>query len=112
VVVHLNDEGWRQLTWKADEYGQNDFTINLRDPDFTTQVQRIAVIVVSGNVVALSLGRSGDLDTGVKFANIHVLQPAVLAAIIRWRQYSCRTSASSAGRTPPPPGPGVPEGLH
>ena len=109
VVVHLNDEDWRQLAWRADDYGQNAFTINLRDPDFTTQVQRIAVIVVSGNIVALglgrSIGRSGDLDTGVRFANIHVLQPAALAAIIekmKLNPYSSIVTALETGGVLPP----------
>lgn len=109
VVVHFNDEDWRQLVWKADEYGKNHFTINLRAPNFTRQVQRIAVIVVSGNVVALSLGRSigpsGDLDTGVRFANLHDLQPAALTAIIdkmKLKSHSSVLVALTGGGVLPP----------
>ncbi|MET3935657.1 hypothetical protein [Arthrobacter sp. OAP107] len=86
VVLHLHDEDWRQLSWRADEYDEYAFTVNLRDPDFTTHVQRIAVIVVDGIIVALGLGRSrgrsGDLDTQVKFTNVFALEPATLAAVI------------------------------
>ncbi|WP_284984398.1 hypothetical protein [Arthrobacter sp. efr-133-TYG-118] len=86
VIVHLNEDDWRELAWIANGFGKNVFTINLRDPDFTTPVQRIAVIAVRGDVVALSLGRSlgrsGDLDTRVKFSHVHVLQPAALEAVI------------------------------
>lgn len=109
VVVHLNDSDWRQLAWKADEYGQNGFTINLRNPDFTRQVQRIAVIVVDGSVVALSLGRSrgrsGDLDTQVKFTNSFDVEPAAIDAVIermKLHPYSSIVASLEAGGVLPP----------
>lgn len=109
VIVHLNDDDWRQLAGKADEYGQNDFTINLRHPDFTRQVQRIAVIVVDGSVVALSLGRSrgrsGDLDTQVKFTNSLDVEPAAIDAVIekmKLHPHSSIVASLEAGGLLPP----------
>jgi len=109
VVVHLTEADWRDLAWKVRESGQQAFTINMREPDFTTPVQRIAVIVVSGNVVALSLGRSlgrsGDLDTGVRFANIHVVKAAALTVIIekmKLNRYSAIVDALETGGLLPP----------
>lgn len=103
VITSLGHEDWRKLTYSLDAYGRGGFKINLRDSNFTTQVQRITVIVTEDEVVAVglarSLGSSGDLDTAVAFSNVHLLETTPLTGIAETLHLHPHSTAAATFRT-------------
>ena len=77
VIVVMAADDLQQALAVADEYGREWLTLNVRSPSLTTMADRVVLIVGSGTLMALclgrSLGRSGDLDTRVRYSNLFLL---------------------------------------
>lgn len=81
VIVVMPADDWTQALAIAEEYGRESLTLNVRFPSLTTVTERLVLVVGSGTVMALclgrSLGRSGDLDTRVRYSNLFSLDVPV-----------------------------------
>lgn len=81
VVVPLAVGDVGQAFAFDEEDGGHRITLNVRSPELTTATDRVVLIVGDAALLALglgrSLGRSGDLDTKVRFTHLFELNPPV-----------------------------------
>lgn len=81
VIAVMAADDLYQARAIAEEYRRDWLSLNVRSPNLTMVTDRVVLIVGSGALMALclgrSLGRSGDLDTRVRYSNLVLLEIAL-----------------------------------